>query len=158
MTVLAWLILLALLTLLFSQYDRQQENPNRNIRSQTVDGTVEVRLVQNRGGHYIASGEINNVPVTFMLDTGATLISIPERMAEAMGLIRGPRIPVETANGTIKVYLTRLAEVRLGDIVLYDVKATINPRMDDDTVLLGMSFLKDLEFVQQNDQLVIRQN
>ncbi|MGI9228741.1 MAG: retropepsin-like aspartic protease family protein [Gammaproteobacteria bacterium] len=156
MTILAWIVFLLMLTILFSNYTDRQHNPNREVSSRTVDGQTEVRLLQNSQGHYLANGAINDEPVTFMLDTGATLISVPSDIAYRLGLREGPLIDVNTANGPIRVPLTRLEKVRLGDIELYDVKAAINPHADDDTILLGMSFLKDLELVQRNDELIIK--
>jgi aspartyl protease family protein len=64
---------------------------------------------------------------------------------------------VTTANGTVPVYATRLDEMRIGDIVVHDIRATINPHTSDDFVLLGMSFLQHLEFSQRNGQLILSQ-
>lgn len=52
---------------------------------------------------------------------------------------------------------TRLSEVRLGEIILNDVRATVLPTMHGGDVLLGMSFLKRLEMVQRDNQLTLRQ-
>ncbi|MFO1350766.1 MAG: hypothetical protein U1F68_08865 [Gammaproteobacteria bacterium] len=48
-------------------------------------------------------------------------------------------------------------EIRLGAIVQREVHASINPNTDDDTVLLGMSFMKHLELIQRGDELTLRQ-
>ena len=55
--------------------------------------------------------------MTFLVDTGATLVSIPEAMADRLGLVREAPIGLQTAAGPVQGYLTRLEEVRLGDIV-----------------------------------------
>jgi aspartyl protease family protein len=47
--------------------------------------------------------------------------------------------------------------VSLGDIQLHNIRASINPYAPDDDVLLGMSFLKELEMVQRGDVLILRQ-
>jgi aspartyl protease family protein len=78
-------------------------------------------------------------------------------MAEKLGLRRGPAQQYNTANGVITGYLTRLNSVRLGDIELHDIRASINPRDQGDELLLGMSFLRELEFTQRGDTLTIRQ-
>ena len=57
----------------------------------------------------------------------------------------------------ITTYSTRLDEVRLGNIELNNVRADINPHMRSDDVLLGMSFLRKLEFTQRDRELTIRQ-
>lgn len=158
MIILGWLSVLGLLTLYFSDFLDKQYNPNQELTvTQISGGAEEVRLQRNRYGHYVASGAINNQPVTFLLDTGATHISIPGRVARELGLEAGLRMPVATANGQIEVYSTSLDTVTLGGIELTNVRANINPYMDMDDILLGMSFLKHLNFSQEGDQLIIRQ-
>ena len=63
----------------------------------------------------------------------------------------------QTANGTVRAYLTRLDSVRLGAIEQNQVRATIAPGLGSEQVLLGMSFLKNLEMIQRGDQLTLRQ-
>lgn len=158
MVVAMWVVLLALLTAYFSHWQRQEYNPNQTLyTSAAEDGAHEVTLRRNRYGHYVATGAINSMPVVFMLDTGATDVSVPKVVADKLGLERGPVVYYQTANGEAKAYLTRLDSVSLGDITLHDVRAHINPNFHSDEILLGMSFLKHLEFVQQGDSLTLRQ-
>ncbi len=158
MVYVAWILLVALLTLLFSKLLDHQNNPNQNPESRpSVEGLPEVLLKRNRMGHYVASGRINGTPVTFLLDTGATDVALSEKLAKRLLLERGVAVTSRTANGTVISWRTRLNEVALGDIRLYDVRATVLPSMLDDEVLLGMSFLKKLEMIQRGDQLVLRQ-
>ncbi len=158
MIILGWLLVLGLLTLFFSDYLAKQQNPNQQLRTATApNGQSEVRLQRNRYGHYVASGLINGQPVTFLLDTGATHISIPASVARRLNLEAGLAIPVETASGQVEVFATRLDSVSLGNIEVNNVRANINPYMDMEEILLGMSFLKHLDFSQQGDQLIIRQ-
>ena len=157
MIILAWILVLGLLTFYFSQFLKRQHNPNTSIVSQSTAGVNEVRLQQNRQGHYVASGRINGEAVEFLLDTGATMVAIPGHIAEKLGLEWGPGMTVITANGVVPVYATRLEEVTLGNITLNNVRAAISPSMYQDSILLGMTFLRQLEFTQRNDQLVLRQ-
>jgi aspartyl protease family protein len=155
---LAWIAVLGLLTLVFNGYLERQYNPNREAVSRvTQTGAREVVLKRNRDGHYVATGTINGEPVVFLLDTGATLVSVPEGLAARLGLERGAGFPAVTANGTVTVYGTRLDVVTLGNIEVHDVRASINPGMRGNEVLLGMSFMKDLELVQRNGMLTLRQ-
>ena len=157
MIILCWIVLLGLLTIYFSRYLEQQNNPNQNLTATQNGQANEVQLQRNRYGHYVASGLINSQEVTFILDTGATDISIPEKVAQKLRLKAGIKIPVNTANGQINVYATTLNSVSLGSIELNDIRANINPYMQGEEILLGMSFLKHLHFSQQGDQLLIRQ-
>ncbi len=153
----AWLLVLGLLTFGFNDWLDAQRNPNRSVRSAVVDGGTQIVLERNRYGHYNASGSINGQSVEFMLDTGATLVAVPARLADRLGLKRGAPTQVRTANGTAVAYATRLASVRLGDIELREVRAHISPGMDGDEVLLGMGVLKKLEFSQRGNSLTLRQ-
>ena len=157
MTIAAWIFVMAIATLYFDRFLDDQRNPNQNVEYAEKNDAREVILQRNRQGHYISSGEINGMKVDFLLDTGATDVSIPERIASALHLKRGPEIEVITANGKIPVNMTILDRIQIGNIVLYDVRASINSYMDEDEILLGMTFLKHLEFTQRGDQLILRQ-
>lgn len=155
--VLAWIIILGMLAWWFADYEESQRNPNQQIDARyTAEGIQEVVLQRNRFGHYVASGSINGKPVTFLLDTGASDVSIPEGLAKKLGLKPGIRQIYNTANGQITAYQTRLEKINLGGIELYNIKASINPAVQGDEVLLGMSFLKELEFTQRGETLTIR--
>ena len=158
MMLLAWAAGLALLTLLFNDHLISRFNPNTVPESgRAADGSVEVALQRNASGHYVASGTINRLPVTFLLDTGATDVAVPESIAVRLGLERGPGGISQTANGPVAVWSTVLDEVGLGGIRLADVRASIVPSLDADApVLLGMSFLKRVDFAQQEGRLILR--
>ncbi len=151
--VLTWVSLLGLLYLYFSSYLDDQNRPNRHLSSTDSDQVV---LKRNRAGHYVAPGAINGHKVKFLLDTGATSVSIPEQIAQQIGLNPGPRYQVTTASGRVDVYSTTLDQIQLGSIVLQDIRAHINPHMPGDTVLLGMSFMQHLELIQKGDTLTLR--
>jgi aspartyl protease family protein len=154
MRYLTWIFALVVLTLFFNNWLNERENPNQSILSTGLNNEP-VTLKRNHQGHYVASGLINGEPVVFLLDTGATLVSVPEHLAERIGLEKGRSHLVSTANGTVSVYSTQLDEVQLGHISMRGVRADINPYMDDDTVLMGMSFLQHLELKQVGDTLSI---
>lgn len=154
----AWIVLLILLTGLFGYFYDRQYNPNQELGVQTsASGIREVTLQRNRFGHYVATGTLNGVPVVFLLDTGATTLSIPDTIARRLNLPRGASMQMTTANGVITTYSTTVESVALGPIELHQVKANINPQTQDEEVLLGMSFLKQLEFTQRGESLIIRQ-
>ena len=158
MLIFAWLILLGLLTLYFGGLLDRQHNPNQDVAGRVLaDGVREVVLHENRRGHYVATGRINRQPVSFLLDTGATTVSVPAGLARRLGLPSGAPTPVQTANGVVTAYATRLERVELGEIALTDVRAHINPGMGGEDVLLGMSFLRQLDLTQRDGTLTLRQ-
>jgi aspartyl protease family protein len=158
MQVLAWISLLALLTLYFGDVLERQRNPNREVSTAvSAEGVREVELRRNRMGHYVSAGTINGEPVVFLLDTGATGVAIPSRLAERLRLPRGRPFVTNTANGQTRSYQTRLGEVAIGDIRLNNVDAAITPGLEMNEILLGMSFLKYIEFTQRGNTLTLRQ-
>ena len=158
MQVLGWLVFLALGVFFFSDFLDNQYNPNQTL--QTIygeEGVREVVLQRNKFGHYVTSGEINGQPVTFILDTGATGVAVPSAVAKRLGLRRGQAFRTQTANGTAVSYAARLDRVSVGGIELKDVLAGITPGRQTEEILLGMSFLKYIEFTQRGDTLILRQ-
>lgn len=159
MIVGSWLLVFGLLTLFFQNYLEKERNPNRNITSAISRGEVhEVTLKRNRFGHYNVTGKINGHTVEFLLDTGATHIAIPSGIAKKMGLTRLAETEIHTANGIAKAYRTKLDRVSVGKIALSNLNATITTGMEGDVVLLGMVFLKQIEFTQRGDVLILRQH
>lgn len=156
---LAWIIALALLMLVFQETLDEQYNPNSQPQvSLNKSGQAEVVLKQNRQGHYITQGAINETAVTFLLDTGATQVSIPAHIADELQLESNGSYPVQTANGRVTVYRTKIDQLSIGNIFLYNVAAHINPAMKSDEILLGMSALKKVEFSQTGKQLTLREH
>ena len=158
MFVFLFIVSLGLLTLIFDRLLDHQRNPNQNLTHQLSEGQArEVALKRNRFGHYVVTGRINGQAVEFILDTGASDIAIPASIANDLGLKRGLPVVYRTANGAITAYTTRLSQVELGPIILKDLRASINPHMNGKEILLGMSFLKQLEFSQRGEYLTLRQ-
>jgi aspartyl protease family protein len=157
MMILAWVAGLSLAAMWFSGLEERRINPNQTPESITTDRAIEVRLQSNAQGHYLLGGQINGRDVTFLLDTGATFVAIPAGVADRLGLPRGRRIAVNTANGMADSYTTRIDSLRLGAIGLVNVNAGIVPGMDGEEILLGMSALRQLDFSQRGGELILRQ-
>ena len=152
----AWILGVALLTMLFSGVAERKINPNMSPDARMINGATEVVLKQNSQGHYVTTGTINGKTVTFLLDTGATDVSVPEHIAAEVDMRKGRPIQVMTANGVITAYQSWIAEVGIDDLLIQDVDANINPAVKDDFILLGMSALKKLEFTQRGDTLTLK--
>ncbi|RTE86303.1 MULTISPECIES: TIGR02281 family clan AA aspartic protease [Gammaproteobacteria] len=153
----AWIAALGLLYWFFNDALEAQFNPNQQVETYQQGSDAVVVLQQNRAGHYVANGYINNEPVTFLLDTGATQVAIPGRLARRLNLQQGTPIRVQTANGIATAYQTEVNTLQLGEIQLTGVAASVVPDYDSEHILLGMSALRALEFNQRDGQLTIRQ-
>lgn len=122
-----------------------------------LEGTqTGIEIQASRYNHFVVEGTVNGFPVTFLVDTGATNVSIPESVAQKAGLVGGIWTPVTTANGTINVQATIIEELKIGPLVLNSVRASINPQDTDEIALLGMSFLSYFELIQRDGTLEIR--
>ncbi len=156
MIIAMWVIGLGLGTLLLNNYLERQRNPNNEVITSLDGDKRSITLKRGRYGHYIVTGTINGAEVDFLVDTGATSVSIPVEFADRAGLIRGTEISVVTANGIGRAYQTKIDQLRIGDLEIRNATAHINPGLSDE-VLLGMSVLKNFELVQRGEQLVIRE-
>jgi len=152
-----WVLVLLMGSMLFQGFIDSERNPNTTPETVYKEGVREVVLQRNRYGHYNVTGYINSEQVEFLLDTGATDVSVPAHLADKIGLQRLYDLQFDTANGLAHGYATRIDRVRVGQIELQDLNASINPNVDDNTVLLGMSFLKNIEFTQRGETLILRQ-
>lgn len=106
------------------------------------------------GGHFTTTGAINGRPVQFMVDTGATLVSMGRDEASRLGIdLAGARKAyTQTANDAVPVQLVTLSRVRVGEIELINVGAAVMPQAMP-MVLLGNSFLARLQMRRDNDQM-----
>ncbi|MFQ5416398.1 MAG: TIGR02281 family clan AA aspartic protease [Myxococcota bacterium] len=85
--------------------------------------------------------------VPFLIDTGASGVSLPSHVAEMLGItIRPdtPRVTVQTANGPISVPVVKLDSVELGDARIEGLHATVNRSLD--VGLLGGSFFNNYRY------------
>lgn len=153
---MAWIASLLILGLFYLYFENSllaRDNPNRQL--QVAPGS-ELVLKRSRDGHYIFPGTINGQPVTFLLDTGATLVSVPAHLANDLQLSPGAFQQSITANGTVTTRATRIESLAFGPFNVREVSASLNPGMHTDQILLGMSVLKQLEFSQRGDTLILR--
>ena len=112
----------------------------------------ELVITAGPGGHFTANGAINGKAVSFMVDTGATLVALGRDQADRLGIDLSTARPAitQTANGAVTVQLVTLNTVRVGDLELTNVGAAVMP-MPMPMVLLGNSFLARLQMRRDND-------
>lgn len=115
-------------------------------------GGREIVLTAGPGGHFATAGAINGKQVRFVVDTGATMVSIGSDDAARIGLdlSNAQRGMTQTANGAVQVAVVTLSSVRVGDVELANVAAVVLPTPMP-VVLLGNSFLSRLQMRREND-------
>lgn len=120
------------------------------------EGGQRIVITADARGHFMPQGQINGKTVQFMVDTGATGVGIGVAEARRINLKfeHGQPMRINTANGVVVGYLIDLDSVRLGDVVVYGVKAVVTPQSMP-FVLLGNSFLTRFQMQRTNDQLTL---
>jgi len=115
-----------------------------------------VTLVADARGHFLTTGSVNGAVVQFLVDTGATMISMSMSDARRIGInyLQGQRGQTRTANGIINVYRVTLDTVKLGDITLNNVDALVH-ETEMPFLLLGMSFLNRVEMKREGTDLTL---
>ena len=116
-----------------------------------------VTLGANSQGHFITLGQINGRAVQFLVDTGATSVSIPSSIAESAGIDyrKGQRGFTQTANGVAAAYKIVFDSVTVGDVTLYQVDGIVMEGKGMDVALLGMSFLNRMEMRRDGAQMTL---
>lgn len=113
-----------------------------------LPGNVLV-LPRASNGHFYLDAVLDGAPTRFMVDTGATGVSVPQPLARMLGFFDGPRVVARTANGEAVGYLFMARELRFGPYVLRDVQVAAMP--DLHVPLLGMSVLSGFRVEQTRD-------
>lgn len=116
-----------------------------------------VTLAPDASGHFFADGRVNGGHVRFLVDTGATLISMSAAEATRLGIDfrRGARGWSMVADGRrVPNYRVKLDSVTIGGLTLYNVEASIGEG-GMGAALLGMSFLSRTEMRREGQNLTL---
>lgn len=120
------------------------------------NGNQRVVLSADQNGHFVSTGMINGKSMRYMVDTGASAVSIGKPDADRMGIKyhNGRRVNMHTANGVSVGWLVKLDSVRIGDVEVFGIEAVITPeRMP--YVLLGNNLLGEFQMTRNNQQMVL---
>ena len=125
--------------------------------SAASSGPDQVTLTADSRGHFITTGAINGVSVRFLVDTGATSVAMSTSEAKRLGVnyLSGVRSYSSTANGVVPMYRLKLDSVRVGDITVSNVDASVLEGSGLDIALLGMSFLNRMQMKRDGDTLTL---
>ncbi len=114
-------------------------------------------LTADPRGHFVVDGQINGGPVRFLVDTGATTVSLSSVDAKRLGIDyrKGQPGLMGTANGATVAYRVKLDTVRVGNIVANNVEAAVLEGDQIPFALLGMSFLNRMEMKRVGETMVL---
>lgn len=118
----------------------------------------ETRIVRDNTGHFRTQGAINGQPVDFLVDTGASGVAMSEPQARRLGIpfeLEGKPMMAQTASGVAEGYSVTLNSVTVGEIRQQNVKGMVVKGNSPAQVLLGMSFLNNLEMRNQGNMMIL---
>jgi aspartyl protease family protein len=147
-----WLALAGVLYVVFERIEHQRQ---ASFKPYALS-TGELVIPRQRDGHFHVLGEVNRQPVSFLVDTGASHVSVSEALAEQAELPEGQSITLSTANGG-PGQLVRGVPVRAGHLVFNDTTVAVGlAGLPPNQALLGQAFLKHFDIEIRRDEMVLR--
>lgn len=127
------------------------------VSQKTQEGRQETTLPADSHGHFYASGAVNGRTVRFLVDTGATMVSLGASDAARVGVDwrKGQPGVTQTANGQARVWKVRFDSVRVGEVTLHGVDGLVH-EADMPIALLGMSFLSRMEIRNEGSRMTLK--
>lgn len=122
-----------------------------------VTASGELLIARSRDGHFYVAGTVAGRPVTFLVDTGASMVVVSEKFADAAGLARGQTALFKTANGDLQGRIVPGVTVSVGPVSISGARVGVGlVGGDPDMALLGQSFLSRFEVLLSGDRMVLR--
>lgn len=144
---------LALVGVVFFAADRLTRTPA--VVHSVSDGRQEISIPASRDGHYYLEGAINGVPIRFMVDTGATYVSVSEEFARKARLPEGITGYFSTANGTVEGRIVKDQVIEAEGFRATGLSVAVTP-LGGKKGLLGQNFLRRFEVTQSADVMRLR--
>ena len=112
------------------------------------------------GDMYNVTGSINDQLADFVVDTGASYITMSVAQAERLRLNydQAQQVVMHTANGKVNAQVFNVDKIRIGGIELRNVQAAVVDNLASPRILLGMSFLRQVEMEHKNGLMILKQH
>lgn len=144
---------LALVGVVFFAADRLTRTPA--VVHSVSEGRQEVSIPASRDGHYYLEGSINGVPIQFMIDTGATYVSVSEEFARKARLPEGITGYFSTANGAVEGKIVTGQVIEAEGFRATGLSVAVMP-LGGKKGLLGQNFLRRFEVTQSADTMRLK--
>jgi len=150
---LFWMLLAGAL---FGVFKWMEERERQSLLPYTT-GEGHLVIPRERNGHFYVNGEVNHVPVRFLVDTGASAVSVSDAQAQQARLPEGRPITLQTANGERAGRLVHGVPVKVGHLALNNVTVVSGlTGLPADQALLGQSFLRQFDVkLRENDMVLM---
>lgn len=120
--------------------------------------TGELTIPRARDGHFYAQGQIQGKPVTFLVDTGASLVVVSEAFARDASLAPGEPTTFRTASGELRGRIVSGVTVSVGPASVSGARVGVGLVGPDPAMaLLGQSFLSRFEVLLSGDTMILRE-
>lgn len=147
--IIFWCVVMALLYAGMTHYLKP--------KAAQVQANGDLVIPRARDGHFYAAGTVNGQPVDFMVDTGASLVSVSEPLAQAAGLQGGVPTTFHTANGSQPGRVVDGVVIAVGPLRVSNARVGVGLVMGDARqALLGQSFLGKFDITMTQNQMVLR--
>ena len=150
------LIFMGLVAIVASWQDIRQSGQTMSFQ-QSEDSAIIIP--KEIDGHFHLTVTINDRPIEFLVDTGASDIVLTREDAARVGFDPN-RLDywgmANTANGTVRLAIIRLETVRLGEFIDKNIRASVN-KAPMEKSLLGMRYLSKFRAIEiSNDQMILK--
>jgi aspartyl protease family protein len=114
--------------------------------------------ISRSNNQYRTTGSINGRPVSFLVDTGATIVAMNKNHALGLGLDLRQAKPFNatTASGQVKSLQLMVSQMSVGDIKVRNVSVAVLPGEFPVDILLGMSFLRNVEMSENAGLMLLK--
>ena len=146
---LFWCAVMGLLYVLMTHYLKP--------KPMKVATNGDLVITRAQDGHFYVAGTVNGKVANFMVDTGATLVSVSDEFANQARLQGGAPTTFKTANGDRPGRVVTYVAVSVGPVTVPDVRVGVGLTGDKvSDALLGQSFLSRFDVMMNKDQMVLR--
>jgi aspartyl protease family protein len=116
-----------------------------------------VSLYADSQGHFYGNLSINGASLKYVVDTGATSVSMNSGDAKfaKIDYEKGEKVTMSTANGEVAAYLVKLNTLKIGTIILNNIDAVVTEGGSPPYVLLGMTALNRVEMKRDNSIMTL---
>lgn len=128
-------------------------NPETALPQPTFTGDGSMEVQRHANGHFYLPGTVENVPVTFMVDTGASVTAISSELAREAGIRNCKEVQFHTASGTANGCIALVQHMTLGNFVLQNITIAVMPNMEVN--LLGTNVLRNFQISQSDSTMLI---
>ena len=135
-----------------SSWNAPAEAPQPGNKVENATNGVLI-LKQHGNGHYFLNGTVNGKALVFVIDTGASVVSLPRPVAMLAQIYCKDQVLVQTANGTANACTAVIPKLQFGPFTIKNAPAMIAPNLSQP--LLGMNILRNFKIEQENGEMRI---